>query len=127
MRAEGIAPALVLCSAAMRARETLDGIAPALGDGPEVAFEDDLYGASAEELLERLRRIPDTVPSAMLIGHNPAMQDLALELSGAGKQLDRLARKFPTAALATLSFHGEWAALGPASAELIAFVRPKDL
>ena len=117
----------MLCSAAARARETLEGIAPALGDDTEIAVEAELYGAGAEQLLERLREIPANVRSAMLIGHNPAIEDLALGLAGAGDELDRLARKFPTGALATLGFDATWAELRSGSAELIAFVRPKDL
>jgi len=124
---EGIVPDLVLCSPAQRARETLEAIAPALGEKPEVVFEAELYGAGATLLIERLRRISGDVRSTMLIGHNPGIQDLALELAGGGKQLDRLARKYPTGALAMLEFDGAWDELQPGGAELEAFVRPKDL
>jgi phosphohistidine phosphatase len=120
-------PDLVLCSPARRARETLEGIASAFGDEPQVAVEAELYGAAPDQLLERLHRVPADLPSVMLIGHNPAVHDLALELAGEGDQLDRLAQKLPTGALATLAFDAAWAALRPGLAELVAFVRPKDL
>jgi phosphohistidine phosphatase len=51
-----VEPALVLCSPAARTRETLELIRPALGDAP-VRVEDQLYGATSEELLERLRTV----------------------------------------------------------------------
>jgi phosphohistidine phosphatase SixA len=35
--------------------------------------------------------------------------------------------KFPTAAMATLTFAGEWSELGHQGAELIAYVKPKQL
>jgi phosphohistidine phosphatase len=127
LRHEGIAPALVLCSSARRARETLDGIAPALGEEVEVQVESDLYGATEDDLLDRLRAIPDAVASAMLVGHNPAIQALALDLAASGPELDRIAHKYPTGALATLTFDGSWGELGPGAAELVAFVSPKDL
>jgi phosphohistidine phosphatase len=123
LRSQGIAPALVLCSSARRARETLERI----GAAGEVRIERDLYGASASRVLERLRQVPDTTESVMLIGHNPAIQDLALELAGRGERLGDVERKFPTCALATLTFSQSWRELRAGSAELVAFVRPKEL
>jgi phosphohistidine phosphatase len=123
LRGAGIRPSLILCSSARRARETLDELAL---EG-EVRIERGLYTASAGQLLERLQRIPDAVESTMLIGHNPAIQRLAVSLAGGGTQLVRVQRKFPTSALATLSFAGDWLGLRPGSAVLAAFVRPKQL
>ena len=93
---ERIRPGLILCSTAVRATETLEGV----GLSDDALFERELYGASAGELLARLQRLPDEVDSAMLVGHNPAMHDLALMLGGTGD----LERKFPTGALATFRF-----------------------
>ena len=72
-----------------------------------------LYGASAEDLLARLREVPRDVESVMLVGHQPAIQELALDLAGEGAELARVRAKFPTAALATLLFAGDWSELGP--------------
>jgi phosphohistidine phosphatase len=120
---EGIAPELVLCSSARRARETLELVCPP----GRIQLEPELYGASADELVGRLRLVPDDVRSVMLIGHNPAMQDLALLLAGGGAELARVERKFATGAVATLTLDGGWHALRPGCAELTGFVRPKDL
>jgi phosphohistidine phosphatase len=127
LRGEGIVPELVLCSSARRARETLEGIASALGDQVEVQIAPELYGGTEDDLIERVRVIADGVRSAMLIGHNPAVQALALDLAASGRKLDRIADKYPTGALATLAFEGSWPELPRGSAELVAFVRPKDL
>jgi phosphohistidine phosphatase len=126
VRSEGIAPELVLCSSATRARETLERIEDDLG-GSQVSIEDSLYGASAATLLGRLRNVQDEIGSVMLIGHQPAIQQLALELAGRGTDLERLRRKFPTAALATLEFAGTWSRLGHGDAALIAYVKPREL
>ncbi len=99
---------------------------PAL-DSPEVKIERRLYGASGADLLERLREVPQDVDSVILIGHQPAIQELAVRLAGDGSGLPRLRAKFPTAALATLLFAGEWDELEPGCAELVDFVKPKEL
>ena len=127
MREHGIEPELVLCSTARRARETLERIEPGL-DTRAVHLEPDLYAASAHALLERLRGVPDTVESVLLIGHNPGLQDLALELARPGSAADELAAKYPTAALATLAFEAStWRELDRGTAELVELVRPRDL
>jgi phosphohistidine phosphatase len=127
LSSEGIRPDLVLCSPARRTRETLERIAPALGEQAEVLIEDALYGASHRALLERLRGLADAVGTALLIGHNPAIQDLTLELAGDGSEIAGVRSKYPTAALATLEHLGSWRELQPGCAALVAFVRPKEL
>jgi phosphohistidine phosphatase len=124
-----VRPALVLCSTAARTRETLAGVVASLGDEVDVWHEEDLYGASSEELLARLRRLPSTVPSVMIVGHNPGLEDLALELVGAGDQaaIAKLHAKFPTGALASLLISSEWNALGRGEATLTGYVLPRDL
>ena len=87
-----------------------------------------LYGASAEALIARLQRLGAACESVLIIGHNPGLHDLALELARPGPEREVLAVKFPTAALATLEAPiDSWRELGPGGAELTAFVRPRDL
>ena len=127
MRSVGVEPALVLCSSARRTRETLEGVRPT----GEWLVEPELYGASADTLLNRLRQVPEEVPSVMLIGHNPALQMLVLRLAsradGSTPHLEDMQRKFPTGALATLELDCPWSAAGPGCATLESFVRPKQL
>jgi phosphohistidine phosphatase len=122
-------PELVLCSSARRTTMTLAGIAPALPAGVDTSIEDPLYAASSGELLERLRRVSDDVGGVMLIGHNPGLEALAHLLVGAGDASlrARLATKYPTGALATMSFTGSWTSLGPGRATLEGYVVPRDL
>ncbi len=127
VREHGIHPAQVLCSPARRTRETLAGLPLQSGD---TLVEPELYEASASSLIERLRQVPDELESVMVIGHNPTMQMLVLRLaSGTAPEglLDAVEHKYPTGALATLSFEGSWSELGPGRAALTALVRPKDL
>jgi phosphohistidine phosphatase len=127
LRREGVAPELVLCSPSARTRQTLAGITPGLGENADVRIEDELYAASAATLLELLHELPDEVGSVMLIAHNPGIQDLALNLAGGGAAVERVRSKFPTAALATLELDVSWHELEPGGAELVTFVKPKDL
>ncbi len=129
VRSSGIEPRVVLCSSARRTRETLEGVAPP----GEWLIEPDLYAASAGAVLARLQELPDAVESAMVIGHNPAMQVLVMRLASMrdgpneDSGLGEIQRKFPTGSLATLSFGGAWRKLAPGNAELVAYVRPKQL
>ena len=121
LRRQETAVSLVLCSSARRARQTLDLVAP----GGRVETESELYGASAGQLLERLRRVPEEAGTVMMVGHNPAIQDLLVSLLR--EPGDLAAQKFPTAALATLAFTGPWRLLEPGRAELTALVIPREL
>jgi phosphohistidine phosphatase len=124
----GIEPELVLCSPAVRTRQTLDRVRAALGATSTVLLEAELYAASSNALLERIRVLPEEVSSVMLIGHNPGLQDLALARASAGPELARLEVKFPTAGLATLALEKTtWSQLSPGDAVLAAFVVPRQL
>ncbi len=71
LRRQRITPALVLCSSSARTRETLERISASLGDEIEVRIEEDLYTASASDLLDRLRDVDAGADSVMLIGTTP--------------------------------------------------------
>ena len=103
-----IHPELILCSPSTRTRQTLEGIESALGKSPRLEVEPGLYGASADELLRRLQRVPDGIGSVMVIAHNPGLEELATMLARTGDALAALHEKFPTGALATLVVSDEW-------------------
>lgn len=124
----GIRPELVLCSSARRARETYELVQPV----GELLIEPALYGASADEVIERVREVPDSTDAVMVIGHNPALQMAVLSLvssrqGGDARAFQQLREKFPTCALATVRVTGSWPRLGPSGGELVGLVRPADL
>jgi phosphohistidine phosphatase len=121
LRQEGPEISLVLCSSARRARDTVDLVAP---DG-RIEIESPLYGATANELLARVRRVPDDAGTVMLVGHNPAIQDLLVAL--VDEPGDLAVQKFPTGALATLAISGPWRSLEAGQAALTALVTPREL
>ncbi len=120
---------IVLCSSAARTVATFDGIRGALREDVEVVVEEALYGADAATWLARCRELDADVGGALLVGHNPGLEDLIVELTGAGEQeaLEQLASKVPTGALACCSFDGAWSTLGADSCYLDALLVPKRL
>ena len=118
---------VVLCSAALRARQTFARVLPSLGTELEIKIEPILYTFDAQVLLDRLRQIPGA-GSVLLVGHNPALQDLALRLADRGGRLEELAQKFPTGAFAEIGFgSGSWSTLPDPLGELTRFVVPGEL
>jgi phosphohistidine phosphatase len=128
LRRAKIAPDLVICSTAIRARQTLDPIAKAK-KLPEVVLERAIYGGAQRVLREQLWNLPESAKSVLPIGHNPALQDLALELAHA--DLNKLPAsaggKFPTGAMASFHFDGAWKALEPHGALCSPHITPKAL
>lgn len=135
LRATGHVPDLVLCSPAQRTRETLELVTSGLAGRPEspieVRMEPRLYSADADDLLALARSAPADCAALMLVGHQPAVQELVLQLIG-----DRpdehpaaalLREKFPTGAAAVLDVPGPWSELDVGGAPLVTFVRPRDL
>ncbi len=126
----GIRPDLVLCSPARRTAETLERLSEALGD-PQVMVREWLYSGSVSQIRDHLSRLPEAVDSVLVLGHNPLLQVLALELMApTGHELEAeraLRTKYPTGALAVLDAPDPWAGLVPESCTLRAFVRPREL
>ena len=84
---------------------------------PAVQIDDRVYGASAPELLDIVRDLPDDVDTAVLVGHNPGIEDFASLLTGGMPSM-------PTSALAVLTIAGSWSSAAPHAADLRASGRP---
>jgi phosphohistidine phosphatase len=123
----GISPALVLCSPARRAMDTLRLVSGSFRHPVEILVEEELYLAGMGEMLRRLRKVAAPTPSVMFIGHNPAIHELALALARSVADLNQLKGKFPTGAMTTLAVPGEWKDLGAEVADLLEFVLPREL
>src|SRR5215467_1492867 len=107
LRAAGYVPDLVLCSTAWRARETWELAQAELGAAPQVRFSDAVYEAAPADLIGLARETASSVRVLLIVGHNPALEELALDLAGregtaAQEGSGRLRAKFPTAAIAVL-------------------------
>jgi len=126
----GPPPDQALVSSARRTRETWETVARGWPEIP-VLFEPGLYAAGESELSRRLHQLDDSILSVILVGHNPGVERLAETLGGQRGEpwaLDRLARKYPTGALAELTLEIEsWRAVAPDCGRLVRFTRPVDL
>jgi phosphohistidine phosphatase len=122
-------PALVLCSSALRTRQTLAHILPSFAAPPRIVIEEGLYLASAVALCSRIAAVGDDVASLLVIGHNPGLHDLAGALAETSPPAlrARIAGKFPTGALATYRIAGPWRAIAAVPIALTGYVTPADL
>lgn len=125
-----IKPDLVLCSPALRASQTLEEVMAALGARAMVEYDPDLYLATPEAMLDRLRRTADNLFRVMIVGHNPGMQGLVSQLAAGGDEagLAKLQKKYPTGALATLVVGvPSWSDLATGTCDLHSLVAPADI
>jgi phosphohistidine phosphatase len=130
MAANGVAPDRILVSTARRTRDTFDLVRAAAGWSAPTQFEDRIYMASSDTLLDLIQATPAEAQSLLIIGHNPGLEDLTMLLSGSGVKgaLEALREKFPTATLAEVSFAvADWADVKRKSGKLDRFIRPKQL
>lgn len=131
LKRQKLRPDLILCSAAVRTRATLELVLAELcSPAPEVRYDDALYRTSPAIMLGGLRKIDTPYRHVMMIGHNPELHALSLKLIGGGRRKDiaALATKFPTAALAVLTFDAAgWSKIRAASGRLERFVTPLRL
>ncbi|MDT0388938.1 MULTISPECIES: SixA phosphatase family protein [Streptomyces] len=121
-------PDLALCSTAVRARRTWELAAAEWGTPPPVRHDRRLYAAGPAGLLTVVREVPAEVETLLLIGHNPGLEELVLALAGDGLDdtLERVRTKFPTSAIAVLSWRGTtWRDLGPGTALLTSVTVPR--
>ncbi|WP_043263176.1 histidine phosphatase family protein [Streptomyces sp. CT34] len=120
-------PDLVVCSTAVRARQTWELAAAQLPDPPPVRHDPRLYDADPADVLAVVRETPDDVRTLLLVGHNPAAQEVVLRCAAQalGDALDRAREKFPTSAIAVLAQRGTWSAAGPRTALLTDFAVPR--
>lgn len=127
MRALGLAPDLVLVSAARRTLETMDGLEP-WDDTPLVEPMEELYLATETRLWDVLRGVAETVRAVLLIGHDPGLHELAVSLTDPRASSPDLAGRaregFPTAGLAEFTIPGPWFRLGAGQGRLDRFLTP---
>lgn len=131
LKAEGLAPALVLCSAARRAQETWSCVAERLASQAPLLAEEALYSAPPAAILRVVHPAPTAASPLLVIAHNPGMESLARALAGPDSDpeaVQNLQRGYPSSGLAVIDFDIEsWAEADVGEGRLRAFVTPRDL
>ena len=121
----------VLCSTATRTRQTLERTAI---DAP-VQYVDRIYESTPGIVIEEINAVRSRftgqigdhgdISTLLLVGHEPVMSSLALNLANAGTNngpvAQELSAKFPTSSIAVLRVTEPWDRLEMGGAELVAF------
>lgn len=130
LKREGVGFDHAVASPALRVKQTLEEVAGGYGGAIEPVWDRRIYLASAATLVDLIRELPDSAAAALLVGHNPGLEDLVLLLvpDAEGGPRDAVEEKYPTASVAELSFAiDRWAEVAEGGATLTRFVRPRDL
>ncbi len=118
---------LLLASPAERVRQTLVAALP----DTEPQWDERLYLASAETILDVVRDHGARADAVLVAGHNPGLQEVLFALvppAAENGMFDQAATKYPTASFAAFELDiDDWADLRPACGRLVHFVRPRDL
>ena len=121
---------LVICSSAMRTRETLDLMFKAGNLRWPVEYTRPVYDATTNTLFSIVRNLSDSLNTVMILGHNPSMQDMTLLLAGRDEsaEVQQVRQKYPTGALAHIALGiDSFRDLHVDCGQLRKFIRPKDL
>jgi phosphohistidine phosphatase len=111
---------LIISSPACRALATAQIFADALHfQLKRIRIDDRLYPGTAGKLFTSVRELSDGLERVMLVGHNPALVELAHRLCGEMTPM-------PTCALAELHFHAKsWSEVDHATLSTVALDRPR--
>ncbi len=103
-------PDLIICSPAIRTRETADLVVSTWQQGASVVYDDRVYEAHWTELAAVVIGLPDEARTVLLIGHNPGLEDFAASWPGSAdvEASQVLGHKFPTSAIAVVDVTGTW-------------------
>ena len=123
LAAAGVMPDRALVSSARRTEETWSVLRETMGCTAEGELRDALYGAEPETILEILRELDDAHRTVLLVGHNPAVWQLAGML--VDDQVDpllwgALLHGFAPSTVAVFEVDGSWSTLTEASARMSA-------
>jgi phosphohistidine phosphatase len=125
---QGLRPDVVLCSTALRTRQTWDQAVKGGAETGAVHYLDEIYDGSVTELVGVLRDAPAEAASVLLLGHAPGIPRLMdyLAIRRADSAVwERAEQDFPTSGLAVLTLDAPWSDVGEAVAELTAFEAPR--
>ena len=118
---EDLVPELILCSTAVRARKTAARVAASAGFDGELQLLPQLYHAAPDAYLQEIALVGDEIECVMVVGHNPGLEQLVTETTGAYE-------RFPTAALAQVEYEiDHWHEVIDRRGRLVNLWRPREL
>lgn len=124
-------PEIIIASTAQRVKQTSSAYCESLDFSiDEIEWNSDIYEAYTMTLIQIITNINEDTNSAMLIGHNPAMENLLEQLAGHSEAKEHQqsdGKLFTTANIAKLTFDGAWKDLVSSDVHLDELLRPKEL
>lgn len=121
MNKNNFTPQIIVSSSAMRAKQTANLVRKSAGFNAEIFFDERIYEASPQRLLEVISNIEDEYDSAMIVGHNPGFENLVRVLTGKIEPM-------PTAALAVIDLEiNAWKEINAETGNLRKLIRPKEV
>ncbi len=126
----GLVPDHISCSPARRAAETMARVLAEIERQPTISEYPELYLRGWRSLLTVAQALPAQAECGMLVSHNPDIQDFTMTMAATGTPdaLAALAQKYPTGALAILTFRiRDWRELAPQTGTLVDLITPRRL
>lgn len=125
---QNLIPGTIVVSPAQRTRETAAAFFAQFSiDSNHTLWDERVYEAGRRDLLSVLADIPAKTNNAMLIGHNPGMEDLCEYLAENYSVFAHHIKPMPTAALVCLELGENWMNLHEGCARIVKHMRPKDI
>jgi phosphohistidine phosphatase len=127
--AHGVAPDCALVSPARRTRQTWQQIAAELSVVPDPSFDSRIYDNSIDDLVAVIAEVPDATETVVLVGHNPSVHGLAVNLddnTGDAASREQVSSSFPTSALAMFEVDSTWDEIGLGGSRILCAAVPGD-
>lgn len=123
-----LVPDLVLSSPAQRACDTAKRVCAAAGiDAERILLVTPLYNADWQQVLAVIHTLGAAHHTLLVVGHNPSLEHLLVELSETAPETPSDGKLLPTASLAQFTLNHPWSAIQPRQANLIQIKRANDL
>ena len=123
-------PERALVSPSRRTRQTWELLGSALGKQTRAAYEERLFDASPQAIIDVIQETGAACPTLLVIGHNPSLHRVATGLIGTGDldAREQLRENLPTSGLVIIEFpFDDWRKLHPQAGRISHFVTPNLL
>lgn len=128
MQERGFTPDIILCSPALRTRQTLEAVQETIGV-EQVTFKDVLYSGATGDYFAAIQEVKDEAQNILIVGHNPTIYQLAVMLAndGAESLIQRLSEGYHPATLSVFECEtSTWKDLQPVDNTLTFYESPID-
>ncbi len=116
---------VVLASTATRVQLTWEAAESGGAECEDVRAIKSIYQGDGDALLRQVQKVGESASTTLLVGHQPGVSELILALAKASDLTEKVRKKYPTCALAVLTFSGTWKNLKEGKAKLERFEIPR--